>query len=159
MKPWFNLWLLCILGTHNQAISSLILSGDDIRAISYSSIVASVVGLTLSWILIPKYQIGGVCIAFAVYMMIQMLFYYVYYWPVKMKINSYRVLVKCFLPFSLLGGALAIVVMNINFLENTFMRFFMKGGLFAILFISMTLCILSKNDREFFINIIKRRKQ
>lgn len=157
--PWFNLWLLCILGTHNQAISSLILSGDDIRAISYSSIVASVVGLTLSWILIPKYQIGGVCIAFAVYMMIQMLFYYVYYWPVKMKINSYRVLVKCFLPFSLLGGALAVVVMNINFLENTFMLFFMKGGLFAILFISMTLCILSKNDREFFINIIKRRKQ
>ena len=89
--PWFNLWLLCTLGTHNQAISSLILAGDDIRAISYSSIVASVVGLILSWVLIPKYQIGGVCIAFAVYVIIQLLFYYCYYWPFKMGINSWVV--------------------------------------------------------------------
>lgn len=81
--PWFNLWLLCTLGTHNQAISSLILAGSDIRAISYSSVVASVVGLILSWVLIPKFEIGGVCIAFTIYMLIQMLFYYCYYWPIK----------------------------------------------------------------------------
>lgn len=156
--PWFNLWLLCILGTHNQAISSLILSGDDIRAISYSSIVASVAGLTLSWILIPKYQIGGVCIAFAVYMMIQMLFYYVYYWPVKMKINSCRVLFKCFLPFAVLGGILAMLIINTHLTDNTFMRFLIKGGIFASLFVFATLLMLSKSDRKFFINIIKRRK-
>lgn len=156
--PWFNLWLLCILGTHNQAISSLILSGDDIRAISYSSIVASVVGLTLSWILIPKYQIGGVCIAFAVYMMIQMLFYYAYYWPVKMKINSWRVLFKCFLPFAVLGGVLAMLIINKHLVDNTFMQFLIKGGMFALFFICATLFMLSKNDRVFFVNIIKHRK-
>lgn len=83
--PWLNLWLLCTLGTHNQAISSLILAGSDIRAISYNSAIASIIGLISAWFLIPYYQIGGVCIAFAIYMIIQLLFYYIYYWPCKMK--------------------------------------------------------------------------
>ena len=101
--PWFNVWLLCTLGTHNQAISSLILAGSDIRAISYSSAVASVAGLAVSWYLIPGKQIGGVVIGFVVYTMIQMLFYYLYYWRRKMNINSRRVFFYSFLPYVLSG--------------------------------------------------------
>lgn len=150
--PWFNLWLLCTLGTHNQAISSLILAGDDIRAISYSSIVASIVGLILSWILIPQYQIGGVCIAFAVYMVIQILFYYCYYWPIKMKINSRIVLLNCFLPYVFLGGLLCGIMQLINFSTNSLVLFFVKGILFAVLFISFALLMLNKDEKKFILN-------
>ena len=155
--PWFNLWLLCTLGTHNQAISSLILSGDDIRAISYSSIMASVVGLILSWVLIPKYQIGGVCIAFLVYSIIQLIFYYCYYWPVKMKISSTIVLFKCFLPYALLGAILYYCVQWLHFSNKPFVEFLIKGFSFAILFIVLTIVIMNKNDKEFFLKIIKRK--
>lgn len=155
--PWFNLWLLCTLGTHNQAISSLILAGDDIRAISYSSIVASVVGLILSWVLIPKYQIGGVCIAFAAYMLIQMLFYYCYYWPIKMKINSRIVLLNCFLPYVFLGGVLYKVIQLINFSTNSLVLFFVKGILFAVLFISLALFMLNRDEKKFVLNFFRRK--
>lgn len=155
--PWFNLWLLCTLGTHNQAISSLILAGDDIRAISYSSIVASVVGLILSWVLIPKYQIGGVCIAFAAYMLIQMLFYYCYYWPIKMKINSRIVLLNCFLPYVFLGGVLYKVMQLINFSTNSLVLFFVKGILFAVLFISFALFMLNRDEKKFVLNFFRRK--
>ena len=155
--PWFNLWLLCTLGTHNQAISSLILAGDDIRAISYSSIVASVSGLVLSWVLIPKYQIGGVCIAFAVYCVIQLLFFYCYYWPVRMKINSWTVLLKCFLPYVVLGVVLYEAMQFVTFTDNSFLLFLFKGFTFALLFVSLTLLFLDKDSRKFVFNIIKRK--
>lgn len=154
---WFNLWLLCTLGTHNQAISSLILAGDDIRAISYSSIVASVVGLILSWILIPQYQIGGVCIAFAVYCIIQLLFFYCYYWPIKMKINSRIVLLNCFLPYVFLGGVLYKVMQLINFSTNSLALFFVKGILFAVLFISFALFMLNRDEKKFVLNFFRRK--
>lgn len=154
---WFNLWLLCTLGTHNQAISSLILAGDDIRAISYSSIVASVVGLILSWILIPQYQIGGVCIAFAVYCIIQLLFFYCYYWPIKMKINSRIVLLNCFLPYVFLGGVLYKVMQLINFSTNSLVLFFVKGILFAVLFISFALFMLNRDEKKFVLNFFRRK--
>lgn len=154
--PWFNLWLLCTLGTHNQAISSLILAGDDIRAISYSSIVASVAGLILSWILIPQYQIGGVCIAFAVYCVIQLLFYYCYYWPIKMKINSLTVLFKCFLPFALLGAIIYICLDNLVLSLTPLYGFLLKGTIFSVLYILVSLCIINKHDKHFILGILRK---
>lgn len=143
LVPWFNLWLLCTLGTHNQAISSLILASDDVRAISYSSIAASVIGLILSWLLIPKYQIGGVCIAFAVYMLVQMLFYYCFYWPIKMKINSLTVFLKCFLPFALLGAIIYICLDNLVLSLTPLYGFLLKGTIFSVLYILVSLCFIN----------------
>lgn len=154
--PWFNLWLLCTLGTHNQAISSLILASDDVRAISYSSIAASVIGLILSWLLIPKYQIGGVCIAFAVYMLVQMLFYYCFYWPMKMKINSLTVLFKCFLPFALLGAIIYMCMDCLVLDHSPLYGFLIKGTLFSVLYILVSLCFINKHDKHFFLGILKK---
>lgn len=155
--PWFNLWLLCTLGTHNQAISSLILAGDDIRAISYSSIFASVIGLILSWLLIPIFQIGGVCIAFAVYMIIQMLFYYCYYWPKRMKINSVKVLTNCFLPYVLLGSCLYLGSQHVTAFDSVFLSFVMKGFLFTAFFIIGTIILINKNERILLYKMLSTR--
>lgn len=155
--PWFNLWLLCTLGTHNQAISSLILAGNDIRAISYSSVIASIVGLVMSWILIPYFQIGGVCIAFAVYMTIQMLFYYLYYWPIKMKISSLKILSQCLLPYMIVGFiACWFVGEYCNFSINIVCLFLIKGIVFSILFAIMCYFLLTKHDICFLKSIIKK---
>ena len=156
--PWFNLWLLCTLGTHNQAISSLILAGDDIRAISYSSIVASIVGLILSWILIPQYQIGGVCIAFAAYMLIQILFYYCYYWPIRMKIRSFIVFSKCFLPYVIIGCFGYIFLRDKIEDINVLMCFIIKALIFTIYYVFIVYLFLNKEEKKIVKNLFKLKK-
>lgn len=156
--PWLNVWLLCTLGSHNQAISSLILAGNDVRALSYSSAAASIVGLILSWLLIPSYQIGGVCIAFVVYIIMQMLFYYCYYWPKKMKINSLKVFTYDFAPYVLLGLLLYIALQRIPDIDFTVYRLVVKGALFAITYAICVFFMISKEDKEFFLSVLKKKK-
>ena len=157
--PWFNLWLLCTLGTHNQAISSLILAGNDIRAISYSSVVSSASGLLTAWFLIPYYEMGGVCIAFVVYCVLQLLFYYLYYWPYKMKINSIVIFKSCFIPFVILGAFLYSLFQMIHLEDNLLLLLVIKGGLFVILYGVLVWFIINENDRKFFVSILWRRTQ
>lgn len=156
--PWFNLWLVCNLVTHNQAISSLILAGSDIRAISYSSIVASIVGLTSSWLLIPYYQVGGVVIGFAFYGAVQMLFFYLYYWPRKMQISSWRVLSCSFGPYVLLGCVGYSISRSLPDLGFHWLNIPVQGSLFFIIFAIVTWLLSTNDDRTFYISIIKHRK-
>jgi len=155
--PWLNIWLLCTLGTHNQAISSLILAGTDIRAISYSSAVASIVGLLVSWFLIPEYQIGGVCIAFVVYMAIQLGFYYLYYWPKRMQINSWKVFSYSFMPYILVGVLIYFAVQLIPSLGKPFFDFLLKGISFAICYAIICILMLNRGDKNFFHNVLSKK--
>lgn len=156
LSVWLIGWLLLLTLSHNQAISSLILAGSDIRAITYSSIIASVFGLIACWFLIPKYQVGGTVLAYAVYMLIQMGFYYFYYWPRKMKINSWKVFNVCYGPYLLLGAILAFGCHYINITDNKWIAFFVKGISFAILYGVCSFLLLNKNDKEFFLKIVKK---
>lgn len=156
--PWFNLWLLCTLSTHNQAISSLILAGNDIRAISYSSIFASIVGLLAAWFLIPLYQIGGVCIAFAIYSIIQLLFYYLYYWPYKMRIESKKVLVNSFIPYVIIGifSYYIVDLIHINS-SSVYVTLLIKGFIFFILYSICTWISMNEQDKQFLLKITKKQ--
>lgn len=157
--PWFNIWLLCTLGTHNQAISSLIFAGNDIRAVSYSSAIASIAGLLVAWFLIPSYQIGGVCIAFAIYSIIQLLFYYLYYWPYKMKINSKKIFIISFIPYAIIG-ILSYYIVDCIHLKTTNIYFILltKGLIFFILYSIGTWISINKQDKQFLLKIIKKRQ-
>lgn len=156
--PWFNLWLICNLVSHNQAISSLILSGSDIRAISYNSAIASILGLIATWFLIPIYQIGGAVIGFAVYGAVQMLFYYLYYWQKKMNINSWKVLYYSFGPYLLLGGVLYFICINIPCNSNAWIRIIVRGIIFMISYLLFSFLMINSGDKQFISNIIKLKK-
>lgn len=158
LVPWLNIWLLCTLGVHNQAISSLILSGSNIRAITYNTVIASIAGLLLSWFLIPYYQIGGVVIAFVVYLLIQLLFFYFYYWPKKMAINSGKVFLRSFIPYVIVGIVLYwLVNLVITFNTSTIILFFIKGSVFAILFIVCTFLLMNKQDKKYLLSLINKK--
>ena len=147
LLPWLCLWLMCTLGAHNQALSSLILAGADIRAITYSSIISSAVGLLTAWFLIPYYEVGGVCIAFAIYMIIQIGFYYTFYWPVKMKIDSQKILFKSFLPYVGLGLMLYYLTGLLRLEMNTFWTFFSKGAVFSICYVIVVGFLINKTKK------------
>jgi O-antigen/teichoic acid export membrane protein len=144
LAPWLYSWLLILLCTHNQAISSLILAGSNIRAITYSSIVAAVLGLAVTWFTIPKYQVGGTVIGYLIYNIIQIGFYYLYYWPRKMDINSGKVFFNCFVPYAFIGGVVMFVTSFINVSDSCFRNGIVKGLVFALLYIIATWAILPK---------------
>ena len=154
--PWFNLWLICNLVTHNQAISSLILSGADIRAISNNSAVASVLGLITTWFLIPYYQIGGAVIGFAVYGVVQMLFYYLYYWPKQMNINSWKVLYYSFGPYVLLGCLLYVATLFLPRFQNHWLNLAYLGTVFVVTYICVTVILANNEDKVFLKGFFKK---
>lgn len=158
---WLNVWLLFTLCSHNQAISSLILSGSDIRAITYSTVVASIVGLLLCWFMIPYFEVGGTVIGFGAYNLIQILFYYLYYWPKKMKINSWKVFSSSFLPAACIGGLVMLIakygIPLICPQENHWIGLFIKGTVFTLIYVILIcLVVLNKTDKEFFFKLIKK---
>ena len=154
--PWFNLWLLCNLVTHNQAISSLILAGSDVRAITYNSIVAAIIGMITTWLLIPPYQVGGTVLGFAFYGSIQMLFYYLYYWPRVMKINSLKVLYYSFGPYLLIGLFVYYCSRFFPSLDNNWADFFVHGLLFSLFYALFSLMTINKEDKHFFLKTFKK---
>jgi len=155
---WLVLWLLILTESHNQAISSLILAGSNIRAITYSSAIASIVGLLVCWFTIPSLKVGGAVIAFLVYNTFQILFYYLYYWPRKMHIDSWRVFRVSYAPYLLIGIIFSWTCHNMNFVNSQWTEFFIKGISFAILYFTSTFFILNKNDKTFFVKLLKRQE-
>lgn len=155
---WLDLWLLATLVTHNQAISSLILAGSDIRAITYNTIIASIIGLLLTWFLIPIYDVGATVIGYLVYCMIQILFYYFYYWPKVMKINSMKVFLSSFAPYMCIGALLCVGLRSLSFEDlNTWIVLLLKGSCFGMLYIFMTYFAIDKQDKEFVHKLVKRK--
>lgn len=159
--PWFNLWLFCTLGVHNQAISSLILAGTNIRALTYNTCLASILGLIASWFLIPYYQIGGIIIAFIIYLSIQYVFYYFYYWPKKMKIKSKQVFIESFIPYVIIGSIIYFIINRyLDFTyKQVFISFLIKGIIFAILFFSLCLITTNKMERDKIRSFIKLKNK
>lgn len=158
LSIWLDLWLLCTLSTHNQAISSLILAGSNIRAITYSSIFASVVGLLICWFLIPYYGVGGTVISYSVYCLIQILFFYLYYWPCVMKINSCKVFFSSFAPFMLIGALICLGLRYLSLVNvNVWLVLFVKGLTFFTLFVCMAYAALNKYDKESLWKIVKKK--
>ena len=154
--PWLNWWLICNLVTHNQAISSLILSGSDIRAISYNSVFASILGLVATWFLIPHYQIGGAVMGFAIYGAVQMLFYYLYYWPRKMDISSWRVFYYSFAPYLLLGIVGYYTLSFLPHCSNHWLSLCIRGGGFCVIYLIVVYLLANRKDKEFVKNILQR---
>lgn len=158
LLPWLNIWLLCTLATHNQAISSLILAGSDIRAITWCSAFSSVIGLVLSWLLIPKYDLGGVVIAFVAYSVLQIGFYYIYYWPRKMGINSWKVFSRDFIPFVVAGVAAFFAAKWPDWEMNRWLLLLLKGMIFLSIYGAAIFIFLGREGRTRIVADIVRMK-
>lgn len=153
---WLDLWLLATLAAHNQAVSSLILAGSDVRAITYSTLVASIIGILLCWFLIPVFNVGGTVIGYVVYCLVQILFYYFYYWPKVMKINSKKIFTHSFAPFVVAGLLIGIAMRLLPLPFGVWPSLFIKGILFSIVYALLVYLILDKEDKAYLFGLIKR---
>lgn len=160
LVPWLMLWLFTVvLGSHNQCISSLILAGADIWAITCNTIVSSLIGLVATWLLIPKLGPGGPIVAYLIYVVCQVAFYWFYYWPRKMAISSWRIVSRMFVPYVFLGSVLFGGICALPHLDNHWLNVFLFGGLFAVLFVCGSYLLFDNSDKDFIFGILKRRRR
>lgn len=158
LLPWLCLWLVCMLGSHNQAISSLIFAGSDVKALSVSSALATTSGIIVCWITIPIYNVGGTVCGFITYTIVQQVFFYFYYWPKKMMINSLLVFTKSFAPFVFCGVVSYFLSQQFFHINNNWLSAFCKGAVFTTVFGLSSLLFINKNDKKFLFHIIRKNK-
>ena len=155
--PALYIQILILLSNHILGISSLILGGSNIKPLSMMTAVSSIVALLVCWFFIPDYQVMGVAIACLVYTVLQMLFYYFYYWPVIMKINSWKIFATIVLPVSIFSCMGWYLVRYIPDTGNHWKNIFFIGFSFTLYYILFLLAFLSDADKKFFENLLKKK--
>lgn len=155
---WLNLWLIMTaVGSHIQCMSSLILSGTKISGVTIPTITAAVVTIVACWILTPFFQVGGAIIAYSLFSLILVGYYYLYYYQKKMHKDSWRLFSKSFLPSFLLGFALSLICINLPIDLGKWGTLICKGLIFAVAYLSLSYLYLNNDERSFLFNLIKRK--
>lgn len=155
LLPWLILYLVTLLGNHILGISSLILAGTDISALTKITAVSSSLGLLFAWYLIPFYEVGGVVISIIIYNILQMFFYYTYYWKKVMNIDSYYIFTRITLPIALYGSIIALVIYCIPHFDNSWINVALFGLSFATFYGIISYLYLSPDDRAYLYGLIK----
>ncbi len=110
LSPWLILWLLTVLlSMHNTPVASMVLSTGKTRFLVYSSAIACIVSVPVTIFLAAELQAGAAVIGYLVYMLIQIGFYYVYYIPRILRLDSGRIFFRGFLPAAI-GGTIACLL-------------------------------------------------
>lgn len=157
--PWLNIWLLFVLSNHNSCISSLIFSGTEVKAITYSSIISSISALVFMWFVIPHMKVGGVVIAYCIYVTMQLCFYYFYYWRIKMRIDTCKVFIESFLPFVSIGAIISTIIKQLPHTSNHWVNVFILGLSFAFLYMVCSYFFLKQEDIIFIKNVITNKNK
>ena len=158
LVPWLKVFILLVLHNHILCISSLILGGTNIKPLAQMTAVAAVVALIIAWLLIPELGIGGVAMGSVVYTISQQLFYYLYYFPRTMKINSWKIFRTTLLPVGLVGCSIWIFLDFIPHTNNHWVNVFVFGAMFAIIYFLFCFVYLNKEDKIYLFSLIKTDK-
>lgn len=104
------------------------------------------------------YDAGGAILDNVVYPSFMVLFYWPYYYPIKMAINSCVVVFRSFLPFVLIGAFICATLHQIPHLENHWFNVILFGSIFAILYIICVWFVLDNTDKKFVLGIIAKKR-
>ncbi len=135
LTPWLIAWIFTILFyLHNSPVASLVLATGKTRMLVYSSAIASIVSLLTNAIFCSSFEAGSAVLGYAVYIAIQMSFYYFYFNNKVLKLKSWKVF-KSFIIPALLGSValLTVWLMNIQ-LSNMLLQVILKSVIWVILF-------------------------
>lgn len=159
---WLNLWALTLLGTHNSALSSLVLSSNNLKPIVYISAFSTVTSLILAWYLTPIFNVGGVVLSYMYYNLSQLTFYYTYYYKHKLGLDTKYLLFNNVLkPVLCIGACCLLTSQAFNFVDisNNYLLILLKLIVFFIVtLLAIYLVVLNKSDLLFINKIFKIKK-
>ncbi|MCI0922717.1 lipopolysaccharide biosynthesis protein, partial [Sphingobacterium rhinopitheci] len=130
---WLVLWVITIvLFLHNGPAASLVLATRKTRMLVFSSAIACVISIVVNSYLAPYFSVGSAVIGYAIYVVIQMMFYYFYFNNRILKLNSFKVF-KAFLYPTFLASVIyfAVNIFEFNF-QNLYLVVIFKLGLWFI---------------------------
>jgi O-antigen/teichoic acid export membrane protein len=157
LSPWMILWLLTLLLSHRNVMTSLVFTEKNLKSIVIMGAIAMILAITGYIILVPKYGVGGVVIGFTIHEMIHTLFYYLYFLPNKFQIDTKYVFSHSVLPvWVVLGGACGIffiILSNIDISIPIWLSAIIKCSLLGVvMLIFVWFVLLKKNDKKFLLN-------
>lgn len=157
LVPWLNIFIFLMLTNHILAISSLILGGSNIRPLSKMTAVSSVTSLIVAWFLIPTFGVGGVAMATILYNIVQMLFYYSYYLPKVMEVNSWLILKQIVFPVTIVGSIIWTAFWRLPHFESNWVNILVFGSMFTIIYLCFLSNYLNKEDKQFILSLLKKK--
>ena len=157
LVPWMDFYFLNLLGSHNAGMSAIIYAGTDIRLITRWSAFSYITMVIVFWYLIPYYGARSIAISGTLCNIMQMTFYYIYYWPKKLQISSRRIFWTSLLPFMLAGVSVAFVLRMFSVSDSHLIQLLVKGILFVVVFSAIVYMMIEKADRTFFSWFIKTK--
>ncbi|WP_194776385.1 lipopolysaccharide biosynthesis protein [Pararhodonellum marinum] len=140
LSIWLIIWLLTVLlSMHNTPVASLVLSSGKTKALVYSSAIGCLVSLPMTVVLAPEFNVGAAVIGYLAYMLIQIGFFYLYYIPRVLSLNSRKIFFGGFFP-SLLGAVIALFLAHylgvwMDF-KNPIVGISFNSVVFVVLFIA-----------------------
>lgn len=159
---WLNLWALTLLGTHNSALSSLVLSSNNLKPIVYISAFSTVTSLILAWYLTPIFNVGGVVLSYMYYNLSQLTFYYTYYYKHKLGLDTKYLLFNNVLkPILCIGACCLCTFQAFSFVDisNYYLLILFKLIIFFIVsLLTIYFVVLNKSDLLFINKIFKIKK-
>jgi len=155
LSPLLNIWVLSLLASHNSAISSLVLSSNRLKPIVYISALSTTISLAFSWFAAPTYGLSGVLCGYLIYVLIQTCFYYFYYYPSVLKIDSKKLFYLSFLkPTSiLLFNAIITYCLLYSWTFSPVTNIAFKFFIFSTFFILSSTFIFNNDEKTYLKNL------
>lgn len=146
LTNWLIIWLLTVLlSMHNAPVASLVLSTGKTKFLVYSSAVSCILSLPITMIFAKSLNVGAAVVGYFVYVILQLAFYYVYYIPRILKLNSFKIFFKSFLPSVIVGSVGwggVILAEHILILKPGFVSLISNSLIFGLLFGILTIIFL-----------------
>lgn len=145
---WLSLWVFTLtLSLHNSPVSSLVLATGKTRMLVYSSAIACIVSMVINAVLTNRYGVGSAVIGYLMYIVIQVLFYYLYFNNKVLELQSWRVFKSFFQPTLIANFVFGIVsLLNLLQLNNMFMIIVKTTSWVLLFFVSLYLFKLIRID-------------
>lgn len=156
---WLVLWLLMLLLSHRNVMTSLVFAQSKLSSISKMGAFAMSVALIFYLIFIPKFSVGGVVIGYFAHEIIHTMFYYFYYFPRVLKIKTISFFFKKIFPVWLVASSTCFIINHLvnNGFCGDFELVIIKTLFFALIYILLVLFVLNKQkDRSELFYIVSR---
>lgn len=162
LSVWMVLWLLTLCLSHRNVMTSLVFTEKKLRSVAIMGAVAMCLAIAAYIIFIPRFGVGGVVIGFIIHELTHTLFYYCYFFPVRLHIPSAQVFLKsvlpCWVSFMFIGVVVYILfgLFSLNPLGLVTLKTITCGGL---LFCVVWFVLLSKGDKQLISSTLKLKSK
>ena len=161
ISTWMAIWLLTLLLSHRNVMSAFVFTQKKLTSVSLMGAIAMVLAISSYFVFIPKYGVGGVVIGFLLHELTHTVFYYVYFMPKKVKLNTFKIFTQGVLPTWVLLAITSICVcyashlMNLGFWPNLIVKSLLYGTLSLIV---LWFIVLNTEDKRYIVSLVKRSK-